>query len=260
MSTVVGRCAKQRLWVGALILFCCCGMATAEGKSRSPHLRLQRDCAACHTTVSWKEIRFDHVGTGFPLEGEHREQGCLDCHKVEDFAAVQRECAQCHVDYHQGALDGDCRFCHDTFAWKPSAFSHEMTSFPLWGAHGAVDCVQCHANEVTYQFPEPPLDCYDCHERDFGRARVVVHMTAGPDCQTCHTLDRWQGGHDPLWFEIRSGHHEAACGRCHKRPEDYQSHTCIDCHKFSLEEPEHRGLDPLDARCQDCHAHGFEDE
>jgi len=228
-----------------------------EAATRSPHRKVERGCTECHTTSGWKEIVFDHGQTRFDLEGRHAEQACLDCHGVEDFNAATASCLTCHADYHQGCLGDDCGSCHGFAGWRPAIFDHELTAFPLWGAHGAVDCVQCHVNEVTFQFAEELQTCFDCHERDFGRARVAVHLTAGPDCETCHTLDTWQGGHDPAWFEIRSGHHEAACRRCHKRQEEYASYTCADCHRFPLKVEEHRELDVQDARCLECHPHGF---
>lgn len=240
-----------------LILFLSGGPAHSAAKTRSPHRQAGFECSQCHTTSSWKEIRFDHLPTGFPLEGRHAAQPCLACHQVEDFSSVQPACASCHTDYHQGALDADCARCHTPMGWKPATFSHEQTAFPLWGVHQAVACVQCHADERSFQFLLQPETCFDCHERDFGRARVAMHLEAGPDCETCHTLDQWQGGHNPVWFEIRSGHHEVSCGRCHQRGEDYQSYTCAACHRFSLTVPEHQGIDPQDARCRECHAHGF---
>jgi hypothetical protein len=226
---------------------------------RSPHLDIELSCTTCHTTSGWQDIRFDHATTPFSLTDQHAEQTCLSCHSVERFSNASSECSSCHVDYHQESLGSDCQTCHDSSAWKPTLFSHEMTAFPLWGAHSATDCIQCHQNEVSFQFAEVPQDCFDCHERAFTSSRTSVHLTAGPDCQTCHTLDEWSGGHDPMWIETRSGHHEVDCVRCHKRTEDYASHTCIDCHEFSQDVRDHRGIDPLDARCKECHANDFDD-
>ena len=232
----------------------------AQAATRSPHFDMALSCTTCHTTSGWKEISFDHAATAFPLVGAHAEQSCLNCHSVERFSTAISECSSCHVDYHQEALGSDCQLCHDSSAWQPTSFSHEATAFPLWGAHAATDCIQCHSNEVTFQFSAAPQDCFDCHERAFSSSRTSVHLTAGPDCESCHTLDLWRGGHDPMWMEIRSGHHEADCARCHKRGEDYASHTCIDCHEFSQDVRDHRGIDPLDARCKECHPNDFDDD
>ena len=80
-----------------------------EAATRSPHRKVERGCAECHTTHGWKEIVFDHGQTSFDLEGRHAEQGCLDCHVVEDFTAATGSCLACHSDYHQGHLGDDCR-------------------------------------------------------------------------------------------------------------------------------------------------------
>jgi hypothetical protein len=230
-----------------------------RARSRSPHGAMERACTDCHTTASWKQVSFEHDSTGYALENRHGELTCVSCHRLDRFAAAEPGCLSCHQDRHQGALGADCTWCHDTAGWTPATFSHEQSAFPLWGAHGALDCVQCHADEETYQFLAPPQDCYDCHAADLAATRVSVHLTAGPDCETCHTLDSWEGGHDPAWMETRYGRHAVSCGRCHKRGEDYQSHTCVDCHDFPLDVQEHTGLDPADARCQECHRNGFDE-
>jgi hypothetical protein len=228
----------------------------AQAQSKSPHVQTDLVCSACHTISGWQEIKFDHNKTGFELDGRHAEQRCLDCHQVERFTQVSPACASCHVDLHQDALGADCSGCHDTQVWRPSNFVHDMTAFPLWGAHEAIACVQCHANETSYQFLAVAQSCFDCHAGDFGQVRAAVHLQASIDCETCHTQDQWRGGHNPAAFEIRFGPHEVSCGRCHKNSADYLSYTCADCHTFSLDEEEHRGLDPNDARCLDCHSEG----
>jgi hypothetical protein len=231
----------------------------ALAAERSPHDPLEQPCTACHTTASWTETVFDHSATDFPLRGAHAGSSCLACHRVERFSQLGMACGQCHTDFHQAALGSDCALCHGEEAWVPNHFAHDATAFPLWGAHAATSCIECHVNETTFQFTSAPQTCFDCHETDFATSRTVVHQTAGPDCQTCHTQDTWRGGHDPMWMEIRGGHHEQSCQRCHKLGEDYASHTCVDCHKFSPQVPEHRGIDPLDARCKECHPTNFHD-
>lgn len=233
------------------------GMAVMAGAQpvRSPHGAIEQACIDCHTTTGWQQIRYDHGVTGFPLEGGHAGVDCVSCHRLDDFTS-DPACMTCHVDSHQGALSPECAECHEPEDWQASRFEHELTAFPLWGAHDATDCVQCHPNEETWQIASQPQMCFDCHDADFSSADVIVHQTAGPDCETCHTLDTWRGGHDPMWFEIRSGPHEVSCERCHQRPPDFVSYTCVDCHRFELEVREHVGVPEDDARCLDCHSRG----
>lgn len=247
----------MRIWITAFLL--CVGsplVQPLQAQSKSPHNEMDMACSACHTTSGWQEIRFEHEKTGFVLSGQHARQNCLACHRIADFGQANPSCGSCHIDLHQGALDPECGQCHNAEAWYPADFVHDMTAFPLWGAHEAIDCVQCHANETSFQFAAEPESCFDCHVQDFARARAVVHLQAATDCETCHTQDQWQGGHNPADFEIRSGPHELNCERCHKRGDDFFSYTCADCHEFDLDEPEHRGIDPQDARCLDCHSEG----
>lgn len=63
------------------------------------------DCNRCHAFDSWEATLFNHSSTSFPLEGEHINVACDQCHKqeekdgstytlylMEDFA-----CASCHL-------------------------------------------------------------------------------------------------------------------------------------------------------------------
>ena len=249
-------------WAAGLLLFLLLVAPSAgvvEGRTRSPHGHLERACTDCHTTRSWHGVTFAHDRTRFPLHGAHAQLDCRQCHRLDDFGAARPACVNCHADRHQGALGDECDRCHDSYSWSPTGFDHALTAFPLWGAHAAVECVHCHPNDLDYQRAAVPRTCYDCHEADFVRAPVRVHLTAGPDCQACHTLDTWEGGHDPAWFEIRGGHHEQPCSRCHQQGDDYVSYTCAACHEFPRDEEGHQGLDARDARCLECHRHGFSD-
>ena len=252
---------RARSVVVAIVIVVATGWPQAgSGGTRSPHTRMAWGCADCHTSVGWKSVTFEHGRTGFQLDGRHATLTCRQCHRIEDFRGVDANCATCHPDHHQGALGRQCQDCHTSTDWRAEAFDHDRTAFPLWGAHGAVECARCHANDVTFQFADPPAACLDCHERDFSRAPTSVHLSAGPDCETCHVSDTWQGGHDPAWFEIRSGHHQAPCGRCHKQANDYSSYTCADCHGFRTTISEHAGVDRQDGRCLECHQGGFGDD
>jgi hypothetical protein len=63
-------------------------------------------CADCHNSTKWKPSTFDHdKSTTFPLEGEHRNVRCEDCHKLTRlvegktvlfYKPTPKECAACH--------------------------------------------------------------------------------------------------------------------------------------------------------------------
>jgi hypothetical protein len=208
-------------------------------------------CAECHSPAAWDEARFDHRGTLFVLTGRHAKLPCAACHAGGRFRGLSPRCADCHEDAHLQALGADCGRCHTPESWVPSTFEHGIDLFPQWGAHQAVDCASCHRDEVTWQVDAPPRECIDCHDRDFRRAPVTVHMQAGPDCERCHGFDEWHGAHDDAWFNIRTGaHRSVACTRCHDLAPDYADYTCDACH---------HGHDDGRRRCLECHPHGFGD-
>jgi hypothetical protein len=208
-------------------------------------------CAGCHSAAGWKEVRFDHRGTLFVLVGRHADLACSACHAEGRFRGLSPRCVDCHEDAHLRALGSTCERCHNSERWIPTTFEHGIDIFPLWGAHQAVDCASCHRDEVTWQVDSPPRECIDCHDRDFRRAPVVVHMQAGPDCERCHGFDEWPGAHDDAWFNIRTGQHRGvACARCHDLAPDYADYTCDACH---------HGHDDGRRRCLECHPNGFGD-
>lgn len=56
-------------------------------------------CADCHTENDWKEAKFDHEKTRFPLTGKHVDTKCVDCHKKgADYKDAPRTCIGCHKE------------------------------------------------------------------------------------------------------------------------------------------------------------------
>ena len=66
-----------------------------------PVVHFTGDCASCHTSVSWKDIHFDHTKAG--------STDCKSCHTVDKPA---------------NHFQGQCSACHSTSAWKPASFNH----------------------------------------------------------------------------------------------------------------------------------------
>lgn len=144
-------------------------------------------CLACHALLQWREVRFDHSVTKFPVAGLHLKVSCLACHKapaadgralptsagglpLPTAAAVilppppalawaaPREvrlvgapflCSGCHTDPHLGQVGTGCEKCHGDSSWGPSRFDHNRDStYRLEGAHRAVACIGCHPKEL----------------------------------------------------------------------------------------------------------------
>ena len=141
-------------------------------------------CLACHALTSWREIRFDHAVTKFPIAGLHLKVSCLACHKTKGAGSLleaspaggrpgskpsaslppparawapPREvrlagapllCSGCHADPHLAQVGTACEKCHTDSSWAPSRFDHNRDStYRLEGAHRAVACVGCHFRE-----------------------------------------------------------------------------------------------------------------
>jgi hypothetical protein len=216
-----------------------------------PHrARLGEACGDCHSETSWREARFDHATTDFPLEGAHASVACALCHPSERYADTPRDCAGCHTvdDVHQGRFGARCESCHTAQDWKDTAsFDHDRdTSFPLEGRHAGAACRACHVGPLD---EELPADCVSCHRADDEHRGMN-----GTDCGSCHGADSWARSrfdHDrDTDFALRGAHQDAACATCHREPlfEADAPRTCFGCHAAA---DVHRGQEGED--CGRCH-------
>ncbi|MCB0746796.1 MAG: cytochrome C [Ignavibacteriae bacterium] len=140
----------------------------------------ENNCQFCHSTLSWKNVKFDHTTTEFELIGKHKSTECRDCHFTFDgskiiaqkFKQLNSNCTQCHNDIHNGQFIEDgkelCKNCHTSFNWQPSLFDHSKTRFALAGAHLNVKCEQCHKhiveNDITFiKYKIEDVRCISCH-------------------------------------------------------------------------------------------------
>lgn len=244
---------------------------------------VRKDCAECHSDhhgrnfdmVRFDEDAFDHLLTGYKLEGKHASTDCRQCHvseniadrelrnRKETFLGLQEDCLSCHEDFHQNTLSNDCRQCHDMEAFRPaSGFDHNQADFVLNGAHKEVDCKECHAETTRNgkEFQEFTglqfADCVSCHEDP--------HQERMPgNCAQCHTETAFDDpsalpGFDHLatGFELRGKHAEMDCFGCHKPATDpatvfgdrkpVAESSCISCHT-----DQHDGK--YGTNCAQCH-------
>ena len=64
----------------------------------------ETDCKRCHITDSWFPEKFNHNSTSFPLEGQHAEIACNECHTSSvvdgktkiNYKIGKFECIDCH--------------------------------------------------------------------------------------------------------------------------------------------------------------------
>jgi hypothetical protein len=112
------------------------------------HADLEGNCSNCHKAF---------------VAGEQTAL-CLDCHKeiAADVAA--------HEGFHGALAERQksqlvCKSCHtehkgrdaDIVGLNPNTFDHNLTDFPLHGAHEGVDCAACH--KAGKKFRDAPTQC-----------------------------------------------------------------------------------------------------
>ena len=209
-------------------------------------------CADCHSESSWKEARFDHSTTQFPLTGKHSDVKCSDCHRDNVYKDTPKTCVACHrnVDAqkgHKGLFGEKCDTCHSTKAWKPSFFNHDTeTHYALKGQHRTVACKTCHTGNLYRD--KLPEDCFSCHQKDDRHKGTLGHA-----CADCHSEKSWKEparfDHNKTAFPLLGQHARAECSGCHKgtlfkeAPKD-----CFSCHQ---KDDQHLGT--LGKACADCH-------
>ena len=222
------------------------------------------DCADCHSERAFVPARFDleqHGRCAFPLEGAHRAVTCYACHELaadaeqtRPWRGVATGCDDCHEDAHDRRFleaDGratDCARCHDAQSFAGGVaraeFEHgRRTDFELDGAHGELECVECHRpsvrpdalgrsfGRIAAVFGEAPSagrPCAACHadphEVDFDAEGRPEQHDGRRGCARCHDTRAWRnasaaGFEHELWTERRLGgaHLALECSVCHQR-------------------------------------------
>ena len=205
------------------------------------------NCSTCHSTSAWKPASFDHNLAIFKLTGAHNSATCEKCHANNVFKGTPTDCNACHQkdDKHNGSLGSSCSTCHSTSAWKPASFDHNLAIFKLTGAHSAVACEKCHANNV---FKGTPTDCNSCHQKDDNH-----HGSLGTNCSTCHSTTAWKPAsfdHNLAIFKLTGAHTGVTCEKCHAN--NVFKGTPSDCYSCHKKDDNHNGA--FGTNCGSCHA------
>ena len=157
-------------------------------------------CSACHTSVDWNEVIFDHAlvsGTD-----------CIDCHTKENTKDIP-------VDH----WSVRCSTCHITSAWEAVSVDHS--------AAGMNRCSACHA----YDQPPDHFDdqCSKCHSTTtweggtYDHTFPVNHRGARGICETCHLY-----GYNTYTCYGCHNHNPNKIAKKHKKIDDYSN--CVQCH------------------------------
>lgn len=234
------------------------------------------DCNECHGVArsgggaggDWggPDVQFVHT-QAFPLTGGHNVNDCALCHVAgQAYTDVSNECDACHHDDFVGTTDPDhsgaafntmCQLCHTTLDWAPAEFAnHDLTNFPLDGAHTNLDCALCHEAQYT----GTPDQCVDCHREDYEGVNDPDHVEGqfDFDCTMCHTTLAYtpaEFDHSGTNFIIDGAHVELVCMDCHADGFNNTAYDCYSCHEedyVGVEEPRHNP-DSFDLDCTLCH-------
>jgi hypothetical protein len=238
-------------------------------KSGHPHgAGFKISCSKCHSAKGWTFDRsvysFDHNTTKMPLTGQHATADCRKCHISLVFSEAKSECLSCHSDIHQGTTGSDCSRCHTPASWLVNNITqiHQMSRFPLVGAHRTADCASCHKSENPLRFDVPGVNCIDCHRDKFTATTNPNHVQAGfsEDCSGCHLITSfsWTGaGFNHSFFPLEKGHSIPTCFDCHKNGTFTKIPTdCNSCHQadyLGTTSPNHATAN-FPTTCETCHS------
>ncbi len=244
--------------------------APAQQATANPHGHVKEECAVCHSAEGWTPAHvradFNHGKYGFALAGAHAQTACRSCHTSMQFTGTRAECAACHKDVHRGELGTDCSRCHTARSFLDRAVmarGHELTRFPLRGAHAAVDCESCHtpAPQGRLAFVNLPRECVACHLPQYQAAKNPDHVAGGfsQDCAPCHAATNWASArfnHDASRFPLTGAHRAATCAQCHGDGVYTGKPTvCVSCHQQNYDattNPNH-GASGFNTDCTTCH-------
>ncbi|HXI21930.1 MAG TPA: hypothetical protein VNH46_12620 [Gemmatimonadales bacterium] len=245
--------------------------AAAQSGTASPHGKLALECATCHGPQGWTPVRisasFNHGKLGFPLNGAHGSATCRACHQSLDFKGTKTDCASCHQDVHRGELGADCGRCHTPRSFLDRTAmtrAHQLTRFPLEGAHLSADCASCHTPTAQggLQFVSRTTTCVGCHQTDYASAKDPDHQAGGfpRDCEQCHAVTVWSQArfnHDGSGFPLTGAHRALFCSQCHINNRFTGTPAqCVGCHQTEYNkttDPAHQSAG-FPTECTTCHS------
>jgi len=230
---------------------------------------------------------FDHALVGFTMAGRHLELDCTECHAnarlevlpegARRFLGLERDCASCHDDPHEGRMTLSCSDCHVQESFETIRAPGHDEFLPLVGAHGGLDCRECHAKAGEHALERmgdaaarPPVRaCTSCHDSphsvDFTvRAARLVAMPADLACRSCHEpehtsfrderLAMTPEQHAASGFRLDPPHDTASCRDCHTEgalrgtPRDPEGVAMLERFPFATRYPGRSG-----ESCRRCH-------
>jgi len=121
---------------------------------------------------------FDHLETGFPLEGRHNDLDCEQCHTGGLFLELPTQCEK----------------CHDGIFAVGKTLDHIQTTAPCDSCHTPVG-FGLSAAQIFDHSTVGSKRCKDCHNGVNATGLSPNHIFIGPmDCGECHTINTWTLG------------------------------------------------------------------
>jgi hypothetical protein len=215
-------------------------------------------------------VPFDHLSTGFELDGVHRDLPCESCHLNAVFKGTPRNCGICHTTgstfnatpktpTHIRSTN-NCAACHDTISFRPGVhFDHRE----VMGS-----CVSCHNGTIAQgegsTHPKTSNACEACHTvMSWNPPKAVDHtqipMAVAGFCIICHNGVQAGGksaGHIATNLE---------CGDCHLTTTwvgatfDHTGilNNCLSCHNGVKAVGKQGNHMPTSNLCENCHTTGI---
>src|ERR1019366_10765559 len=119
-------------------------------------------------------VPFDHLSTGFELDGVHRDLPCESCHLNAVFKGTPRNCGVCHIT-------------GSTFNATPKTATHIQSTN---------NCAACHDTNsfrphVHFDHAEVLGTCVSCHNGTIAQGEGPTHPATSQACEACHTVMSW---------------------------------------------------------------------
>ena len=215
-------------------------------------------------------VPFDHLSTGFELDGVHRDLPCESCHLNAVFKGTPRACGVCHAagsrfnatpkTQNHVQSTNNCAACHDTTSFRPAVhFSHADVLGACASCHNGViaqgegkthpatsqACEACHT--VMSWNPPKAVDhaqiplavagfCVICHNGVQASGKNPNHVATNLECGDCHLTNTWTGA----TFD----HSGIVSG-------------CVTCHNGTTAVGKQGNHMPTSNLCENCHTTGL---
>jgi hypothetical protein len=185
-----------------------------------------------------QRTQFDHLTTGYELQGAHRDLSCEYCHQRGVFKGTPRTCVGCHTagsrvtstprpPNHISTQD-DCQLCHSLYNFEPIVhMDHLAARGTCFSCHNGLSVMgknpghipsdnNCGACHTTNAFNPVRMDhtnlvvraansCRGCHSGVQAATAPRNHVPTTQECGACHGTLSWT----PARFD-----HTAIAGNC----------------------------------------------